>query len=203
MLKTLDKKVRQMHLALDGLKNSNLSNLEYESYSSKGGYYWKLDFNQNKSDAELENTATLLITNIASIKDHLKVWCSDNNVKFEGEELINNNHEVALVHDLWNKDKHARLNRPPRSGINPVLVNLNQMLQVSSSDKKGSSASFSFDPVTGQQIINTTGGGTVNLIIDGDILDESNSTKIASFEKICESAAISWEKLLIDSGVQL
>lgn len=51
-------------------------------------------------------------------------------IKFKGDELIKDNHDVALVHDLWDKDKHARLDRPPRSDINATLVNLKQKLQL-------------------------------------------------------------------------
>ncbi len=38
-----------------------------------------------------------------------------------GDLLINSNRDVAIIHDLWNLDKHAELNRPSRSGLSPRL----------------------------------------------------------------------------------
>ena len=49
----------------------------------------------------------MLLNNIACLKDHLKSWCKKNNKPFAGDQLINSNRDVAIIHDLWNLDKHA------------------------------------------------------------------------------------------------
>ncbi len=132
MLDVLDRKIRQMHLALGDLEKSDLSQLKSTVVEDKGGFYRELDFNQGQSDAQLANTAYLLISNIASLKDHLKAWCKKHRTNFEGDKLINGNVDVATIHDLWNiYYKHPEPNRAPRSGRIPRLENLRQDLKLS------------------------------------------------------------------------
>ena len=189
-----------MHKALGDLKNEDLSQLKTEYSETEYGFYRKLDFNQGQPDVQLANTATLLIANIASIKDHLKAWCGENNKSFEGDKLIDSNIDVATIHDLWNIDKHASLNRPPRSGQTPKLINITQQLSVSTGAGGPSSASFSMYPRTGEMKVQTTGSGSVSLVIDAEIVNENNAN-IGKFADTCERATSAWEKALITAGV--
>lgn len=150
MLDLLDRKIKQMHEALGNLEEANLSSIKPEQGSTPRGYYCKVDFSQGKTDAGLANIATLLIANIACMKDHLKAWCSKNCKAFEGDTLINSDKNVALIHDLWNTEKHAELNSKPRSGHHPKIQGLNQALSLSTGTSAGSSAVFTFDPRTGE-----------------------------------------------------
>lgn len=200
MLDVLDRKIRQMHQALGDLANEDLSQLKTEYSETDYGFYQKLDFNQGQSDAQLANTATLLIANIASIKDHLKAWCVQNNNSFEGDRLIDSNIDVATIHDLWNIDKHANLNRPPRSGQTPKLINISQQLSLSTGTGGSSSASFSMDPRTGEMKVQTTGSGSVSLVIDAEIVNENNAN-IGRFAETCERATSAWENALVTAGV--
>ena len=59
---------------------------------------------------------------------------------FHGNALITSNKAVALVHDLWNIDKHAELNSPPRSGHKPKLTELQTALTVSAGSAAGGAA---------------------------------------------------------------
>lgn len=113
----LDLRIRQMHAALNAISSDELEGIRAEIGVVDGGVYAELDFNKDSDEAELANQADLLIQNIASIKDHLKVWCKKYGANFGGDDLIDSNRAVALVHDLWNTSKHGELNRPPRSGI--------------------------------------------------------------------------------------
>ena len=195
MLDVINKKVKQMHLALDNLTNPDLTDIEPHSGRIKTGFYYGVDFNQGKSEAELANTASLLIANIASIKDHLKAWCKRENKQFEGETFIDSNIDVAIIHDLWNIDKHAELNRKPRSGKLPKLKNLVQRLNAT-----GGSVVFRIDPETGKMISETT--GNVSLSIDAEVVDE-HGNKIGDFAAICENATAAWENELISAGIPI
>jgi hypothetical protein len=63
-----------MHAALDGLSNTDLSAIQPQITHAGGHVYTKVDFNENSDEIALANAASLLIANIASIKDHLKAW---------------------------------------------------------------------------------------------------------------------------------
>jgi hypothetical protein len=121
VLDVLDRKVRQMHAALDALSAGDLSGIALQRESGATYVSMKVDFNSQSDPIELANAATLLIANIASLKDHLKAWCRSKGLPFHGESLIDNNNAVGLIHDLWNVDKHAELTRKPRSGSVPRL----------------------------------------------------------------------------------
>ena len=111
----LDRKIQQMHHALGELRSDDVSSISVERRSN----YMGIDFSQGTTPSGLANIASGIIANIACLKDHLKVWCHRNGKTHDYEKLINTNKDVALIHDLWNIDKHGELNRPPRSGVPP------------------------------------------------------------------------------------
>jgi len=202
MIDTLDRKIRQMHLALANIKNEDFSTIKMERGETVGGFYCAINFNDSTSDVELANVASLLVSNIACLKDHLKIWCKKHGRSFEGDKLIDSNLSVALVHDLWNVDKHAELNKPPRSGHHPKLTGLRRVLALSSGTQTGSSSSFSFNPRAGKVIIGTSGSGAVQIVLFAQIVDENN-TPLGLFSTICEQAAAAWEQELKKAGVPI
>jgi len=199
-MSTLDHKIRQLHEALAKAINSDLSSVTPERGLTDQTYYCKLDFAQGKGDSELHNVKTLLVANIACLRDHLKAWCSKSGKPFHGDELIDTDQNVALVHDLWNIDKHAELNRPPRSGHQPEVHNLRQALRLSTGTAPGSSSVFTFDPSTGAMRTHMQGSGSVELVISGEVVNEHGAV-LGDFAQICETASTAWEQLLKQAGV--
>ena len=202
MLDVLHRKLRQMHAAVAGLGNSNLSNVQPQITHGDGCVHTKVDFNQNSDPVALANAASLLVANIASLKDHLKAWCKKQSVPFHGDNLINANKSVALIHDLWNIDKHAELNSPPRSGSTPKLHGIKTILAVSAGTEAGASSFFSMDPLTGKVATQTTGSGTVQLVLAARITDELGRD-LGDFTQVCTEAAEAWSVTLISAGVPL
>ncbi len=201
MLDLLDRKLRQMHAALAGLSSSDLSNIRTQITHSDGYAYTKVDFNENSDPIALANAASLLIANIASLKDYLKAWCKKQSIQFPGDILINNNKSVALIHDLWNIDKHAELTSP-RSGYMPKLQNLTTALTISAGTEAGGAAIFSMDPRTGKMTTSTSGGGTVQLALVAQIVDELGNN-LGDFTQVCTEAAEAWSVTLSAAGVPL
>ena len=191
-----------MHEALGNLEESDISSIKSERGFTRQGFYIKIDFSQGDTEAGLANIVTLLITNIACMKDHLRAWCLKNNKVFEGESLIDSDKNVALIHDLWNTDKHAELNRAPRSGHHPKIQGLRKALRISAGPSANSGAMFSFDPQTGEMKVQTHGDGNVKLVITGQITDE-HGTQLGEFEEVCEKAATAWEQALNRAGVTI
>src|SRR3954464_8134261 len=122
----LDRKIQQMHHALGELRSDDVSSISVERRSN----YMGIDFSQGTTPSGLANIASGIIANIACLKDHLKVWCHRNGKTHDYEKLINTNKDVALIHDLWNIDKHGELNRPPRSGVPPKTSESQSCTQV-------------------------------------------------------------------------
>ena len=167
----LEQKIRKMHAAFSDVSQSDLSSVQVEV----GRGYCHVDFSGGSDETDLQNAASLLVHNIASLKDHLKVWCQKNGAKFGGDVLIDSNRSVAIVHDLWNVDKHGELDKKPRSGIIPELRNHMTLLHFGTSDGP---MSFQLDPSTGQ--MNNHGG---KLTIFADVYNESG-TKIGRLDKL-------------------
>ncbi len=201
MLDLLNRKIRQMHAALAALKKDDLSSFKPIVISDGRRTGAFVDFTNAADEIELRNLADQLIANIASIKDHLKVWCAKNGAPFHGDALINANFAVAVVHDLWNINKHAELDKPPRSGIRPELKNLrtNLVLSVAAA---GSSVTVTVDPRTSQLVTMTSGEGKPQLGLVADIVDE-NGNEVGAFESICAQAAEAWEAALAAAGVPI
>ncbi len=200
MLDILEKKLRQMHAALAGLQNNDLTSIHPIITQADGYVYAKVDFNQNSDPIALANAASLLVANIASLKDHLKAWCKKQSVQFGGDTLINTNRSVALIHDLWNIDKHAELNSPPRSGFTPKLQGLRTAMVISAGAEAGSGAMFSMDPRTGTVTTDTSGSGTIQLALVAQICD-SKDTDLGDFTQVCLEAADAWSAALYAAGV--
>ena len=199
MLDILDRKIRQMHEALGQLQNSDISSVKSEEERTGTRYYCKVDFSGGKSDAELANVATLLVANIACIKDHLKSWCKSADRVFEGDALIDSDINVAIVHDLWNIDKHAELDKAPRSGCIPKIKDLHQSLRLSTGKQ---AHSISPDDMYIQTGLRLVGSGSATLAISGSVVDENGKT-LGDFSDICEKAVVSWEKALLRAGVPI
>jgi len=202
MIDILNRKIRQMHLTLSNIKKDDLSEMKIERGETVDGFYCEINFNNNTSDVELANIASLLISNIACLKDHLKIWCEKNGRSFDGDKLINSNRDVAIIHDLWNIDKHAELNKPPRSGHYPKLTGLRRVLALLSGPQLGSSSSLSINTRTGEAIVGTSGSGKVQLAIFAQVVDENNNT-LGLFQNICEQAAEAWEQEFKKVGVPI
>ena len=200
MLDLLDRKLRQMHAALSGLRDDDISVVKPQIAYGDGYFYAKVDFNQNSDPIALANAASLLVANIASLKDHLKAWCKKKGVPFHGDALINSNKSVALIHDLWNIDKHAELNSPPRSGFKPKLEDLRKALSISTGTVAGGGAFYSMDLRTGKATTGTSGGGAVQLALAARITDGVGND-VGEFTQVCTEAAEAWSSALRAAGV--
>jgi hypothetical protein len=155
-----------MRHALGITRDEDLSKVHVQHFGSTGSRGLMVDFNQGRSPTDLEHDVFALIASIASIKDHLKLWCRQNGKGFNGEKLIDSNIDVAIVHDLWNTDKHATLNKPPRSGKRPSLTDLKQSLRVSTGTTSGSFSGVRLDPHTGKLEPFSSDGGLHRLVVD-------------------------------------
>ncbi len=180
----------------------DVKEMQGTAIQTPSGHYCELKGGQLMSELELRNAVEQLVANIARLKDHLKEWCEQNGATFEGERLINANNAVAIIHDLWNTDKHAKLHRPPRSGHYPRLVNLGTSLSLTAGPNVGGKLVLKMDEFTGKVTTTSSAGGSADIAIVGTIEDE-NGVLLGTFQEICSEAIAQWETVLIRAGVQI
>ena len=195
----LSKRLDRVRHALGATRSEDLGSLRVTVLGGPRVSGVAIDFNQGRTPTDLEYLAFGLIANIASVKDHLKAWCLRHSQAFEGDELINSNRAAALVHDLWNSDKHAVLDRP-RSGVRPRLGDIRQVMVLSAGTAMGSGALFTLDPTTGYSSTQTTGTGSASLVIDAQVLDELGAL-LGWLQEICSEAIEAWEATAKRAGL--
>ena len=200
MSKELIDKIRRIYFAFAQVRDGDVLNVRPQFKNLPTGFAWLMDFNQGKSEEELRDRSLNLIANIASIKDHLKNYCDDKNKVFEGDALINSNMSVAVVHDLWNADKHGKLNQS-RSGKHPKLQDVRQSLRLKTGTEAGSGVLFQMD-FNGNSRVDAEIGGSAELVLDGDVVDVGGN-RLGKFQDICESAVEAWEKELSNVGIPI
>jgi len=191
---TIEQKLRQMYAALRGMElTDKLPTITPQVRRIGNQDVRVFDLNQAADGATASNQVSLLLNNIACLKDHLKAWCNKNGRPFTGEDLINNDQDVAVIHDLWNLDKHAEPNRRSRSGLSPRF----QSPPVAAIVPKGSSFVLDFKMVGGRLL-----SQQANLRILAIVFDEHGNS-LGSLEDIALRAVTAWEAELVRTGVTL
>jgi len=190
---TIEQKLQQMYAALRGMElKDKLPTIQPQVRRIGNRDVKVFDLNQAADGATAANQVSLLLNNVACLKDHLKAWCNKNGKPFTGEDLINNNRDVAIIHDLWNLDKHAELNRRSRSGLSPRL----QSPPVAAIAPKGSSFVLDIKMVDGRL------QGQANLRITAIVVDEQGNS-LGGLEDIALRAVTAWEAEFVRTGVTL
>ncbi len=203
MLDDLNRKVRQMHAALGDIKEEDISEIHGIVSRSETSVSVLLDMNAGADQSQLYNVMTLTVANIACLKDHLRAWCRKHGVPFNGEQLINSNRSVAIIHDLWNIDKHYELDKKPRSGVKPKLTAPSWALTLTAGGSSDSYVSATLDPQTGRLVINSSGAGSsADRRLRSNIVDEAGN-RIGDFLQTCQEAAEAWTVAFKQHGVPI
>ncbi|WP_457442413.1 hypothetical protein [Roseateles sp. P5_E4] len=197
-------KLRQLHAALDEAHIKDLSGLNFKRGEApipyaEGAEAFYLDVNLGATDAQLANAVDSLLNNIARLKDHLKSVCNSTGAQFEGDNLINGNRDVAIIHDLWNLGKHAELNSS-RSGLFPTLRGLQRVISAISG-MGGAGIEFSFGPTDVGSIV-VPNGATAAVEIFAEVVDQ-NGQVIDLLMPIAWRAVAAWEVELAKAGIPL
>jgi hypothetical protein len=157
------------------------------------------DFTKIENRATVANRVSLLINNIACLKDYLHAWCKKNGKPRTGDRLIDSNRDVAIIHDLWNLDKHAELNRPSKSGLSPRF----QQPAHTTLERKITTAEET--PIL---VISVSNGGRVqpfegtNAKITATVVDGDGNT-LGDLDSICLRAVAAWEAEFVKAGLKI
>lgn len=187
----IEQKIAQMYKSLEELQiTEKLPSVKPAFKPVAGGVSISYDFSKVTDSATAANRVSQLLNNIASLKDHLKAWCKRQNKPFAGDALIDSNRDVAVVHDLWNVDKHAELNRPSRSGLGPRLENPPRSTMVLKGEPGKPSPSFVIPVGRGGAPIQTNAGASLRIV--ANVVDKDGN-RIGDLMDICEKAVAAWE----------
>jgi hypothetical protein len=157
------------------------------------------DFTKIEKPATVANRVSLLVNNIACLKDHLHAWCNKNGKPRTGDHLIDSNRDVAIIHDLWNLDKHGELDRPSRSGLSPRF----QQPAHTTLERKITNSEETL--IVAISICN---GGRVqpfegtNAKITATVVDSDGNT-LGDLDSICLRAVAAWEAEFVKAGLKI
>jgi hypothetical protein len=196
---TIEQKLAQLYAALgEMLVTEKLSSIKPTTKRVGNEYITSIDFTKGTDEATAANRVSLLLNNIACLKDHLKSWCKKNGKPFTGDQLINSNRDVAIIYDLWNVDKHAELNRPSRSrsGLSPRF----QEPPCTGLTFKGGGPMMVTMGMFEGGIIQTA--GEASLRIAASVVDE-NGKGLGDLEIIALRAVAAWEAEFVKAGMKL
>jgi len=192
----IEDKLNQLYAALREMNvSASMSSITPEFRRIKNKNVAVYDLNQGTDSATAANRVSLLLHNIACLKDHLNAWCEKNGKQEKptvGDRLIDNDKDVAIIHDLWNLDKHAKLNRPSRSGLDPRL----QDPPKAAFNITRSQVVFSL------RMVNGVMQGTGDLRITATVVDKDGN-QLGNFESIALRAVAAWEAEFNKAGMKL
>jgi hypothetical protein len=194
----IGQKLEQMYAALRELQvTDNLPSIKPQTKRVGNQFVTSIDFTKGADPATAANRVSLLLNNIACLKDHLKAWCKKNGKAFTGDQLIDSNRDVAVIHDLWNLDKHAERNRPSRSGLSPRLQH---PAQTGLAFKGGPGPTMVTIPFFQGGIIQAT--GEASLRIAATVVD-TDGNGLGDLEAIALRAVAAWEAEFVKAGMTL
>lgn len=189
----IEEKIEQMYAALEAMQiTERLALVRPEIKRVGKDFAVSFDFKKGATAPIAANRVSQLVANIACLKDHLRVWCERNGKPFTGDNLIDSNRDVAIVHDLWNLDKHGKLSRS-RSGLFPKTMYPPHSAVV----LKGGEAGAVTIPVFGGPI---QARGSASLRIVASVLDKDGNP-LGELEDICEKAVAAWEAEFNKAGL--
>lgn len=191
----IEQKIRQMYKALEEMQiTDKVSSMKTDlKYNAVRGGSFSIDFSEGADTPTAENRASQLIAAIACLKDHLKVWCAKENKPFTGDKLIDSNREVAIVHDLWNLDKHGKVDRS-RSKLYPRLAESPSSSLVLKAEERTPRPKFQlYVPIFGGPVgprMRFHEGASVRIV--ARVVDKDGNY-LGDFEATCEKAVAAWE----------
>lgn len=98
---SIERRLEQIYAALAEMQvTDRLTSVEPRTTIVGNQFVASIDFTRGTDRATAANRVSLLLNNIGCLKDHLKSWCKKNEKPFTGDELVDRNIDVAIIHDL-------------------------------------------------------------------------------------------------------
>jgi hypothetical protein len=195
MVNDLGKRIELMYTALGATIDRNPDHLDAKVWTSQDGRLRTLfyDSRDGRSDLQLEKEIQSVIHNVASLRDHAKVWlkCRGREATIV-EDTIRASRALQIITDLWNTDKHKELDRPPWSGMRPQLRNIHCTTPITG--RGGTGVWHTWSPATGKH--STNAPESIARVIDADVVDEQGR-RVGGLHELILKAVDDWERFLL------
>jgi hypothetical protein len=145
----------------------------------------------NDDYSTLENKIFLVLYNLSSVKDHLKNCLA--NTGYDPKEVeneIDNSLHLRVLIDLVNQEKHGYpLRKRNRSGKNPIIKNVEQVLTLRKNPKREAPLSISF---SSDGTVTSEGNSSIDIV--ADIFDE-NDNILFDLDELVETCYTKFEHI--------
>jgi len=194
-------RVQRLYTAIEAVEETDISKFIPKIIKDGKRVGFFQDWSNERSNADLNNNAHMLIYNIANLKDLLKKWAVRNGKeKAMVDDVFKGSQALKIIKDLSNNDRHGYDSKKRgNSGKSPRLGKITSCMEMATKPEKGSFVSLTFNR---QGIPQIAGSGTAKVVITSDILGRDGN-KIGDLHKTCLEAVKIWESILSDFGVKL
>jgi hypothetical protein len=183
-------KIQRLRAAVGAAEDRDLSKFKAKWEPVGDGFALRQDMTGGMTEPEMQNVAAQIISSIADLKDHLRMWPTANgHDPDEVDATVKGCKELALVIDLNNFDKHGSHGRGTWSGEEPELRDVRRMMIVKSVP---GNKTIGFRPVAGGGM-EPFGGDGGKVTIDGDVVLKDGSKKPLWFIQV--AAIEAWEQI--------
>ena len=192
-------RIQRIYKAVDAVIETDMGKLKPKVIKNGKRIAVYQDFSGGRSSAEIENSASILIYNVANLKDHLRNW-ADNNGKDRAKvnAAFRGSHALKIVKDLSNNDRHGYdPAHKGNSGISPRIDKINTVMQMTAKSGKGIGLTLNR-----QGVPKIIGNSSAKVIITGDILDRDGN-KVGDLHETLLKAINDWEKVLTEFDVNI
>ena len=194
-------RIDRIYASVDATQEFDMTKLPGIVWQQQGRVGFYQDFRSGLSQAEIENIAHSLISNIANLKDHLRRWARHNGTDpAKIDQAVKASYALNIIIDLDNNEKHGY---PPwhggHSGVAPQVPDIRRVMRLSTGGEAGSGVGMTFNS-DGTPRIMSRGSGSAKAVITGDVIDKDGN-KLGDLHEFEQDAVEALEKLLADLGI--
>lgn len=192
-------RLHRIYAAANAVTELDLSKIPAKEIRGNGVMGFIQDFAGTMSPSEMANAAHSLIQKIASLKDHLRRWASENGqTKTEIDNTFDASAALKIIQDLFDNDKHSGTSRSGgHSRQGPRLSDVGRTLRMTTEPRKGARMVLTLG---GGGVPVVTGSGTSKVIITSEVL-ASSENNIGDFYDVAVEALKAWEELASKFGI--
>lgn len=193
-------KIQRLYASISAVAETDMSKFRPKISRDARSVGIYQDWSGNLSEAERMNYLHSLVSNIASLEYYLYKWANQNG--HDGSIVKNtfeNSKALQIIHDLWDTEKHANSNIKSKSGLFPVLKEINSCMKLTTKAEKGSSVGLTFNANGTPKVL---GDGLAEVVISGSVVNREGKS-IGDFHKIALDAVAAWESVLRDFNIDI
>ena len=191
-------RISRMYAAIGAIEEEDPTNLKATVILTDSIKHIFQDFRGGLSDADLSNQAHTVIYNVSHFEYHLKKWAAHNGRdQAKVDQALDNSHDLQIIKELSNNDKHGYPPHRSRSGKYPQLKDINRVMKLQTQAKKGSMIAIT---IGAGGVPRFSGNGTAKAVVTVDVVDKENN-RIGDLYDIATKAIEAWEQLLSDFGL--